>query len=226
MTALLHRLGYRYKKAKLPPGKPDPERQEAFAGNYKNIKEEGGPIYFMDATHPQHNPVIGCGWIKRGEDYPIQSNTGQRRLNINDAIEIQTYSAEIRFDTTSIIALLQQIEAANPHASRIVVRCRPWRAERSRSAPGRRRRGRVAAETKGRKSRSRAGNMQSSSETPPSHLASEPWRGAATRRRARVVPMPWSRSGAYQGTKAVAERKAKGGLGRPVSHPEHGDTPR
>ena len=39
-----------------------------------------------------------------------------------------------------------------------------------------------------------------------------------------AVPMPWPWSGAYWGTKAVAERKAKGGLGCPVSHPEHGDT--
>ena len=90
MTAVLHCLGYTYKKAKLTPGKPDPERQEAFLETYKKIKEnkeESDPIYFMDATHPQHNPVIGCGWIKRGEDYPIKSNTGRQRLNINGAIE-------------------------------------------------------------------------------------------------------------------------------------------
>jgi hypothetical protein len=43
----------------------------------------------MDATHPQHNPVLGCGWIRRGEEYPIKSNTGPRRLNINGAIDVQ-----------------------------------------------------------------------------------------------------------------------------------------
>jgi hypothetical protein len=32
-------------------------------------------------------------------------------------------------------------------------------------------------------------------------------------------------SGANRGTLVVAERKAKGGLGSPVSHPEHDDTP-
>ena len=140
MTAVLHRLGYRYKKAKLTPGKPDPERQEAFLEDYKNLKEsqaEGDPIYFMDATHPQHNPVIGCGWIKRGEDYPIRSNTGRQRLNINGAIEIQTYSAEIRFDITidaaSTIALFQQIEKANPNARRIVVICDNARYYRSKA---------------------------------------------------------------------------------------------
>jgi transposase len=137
MTVLLHRLGYTYKKAKLTPGKPDAERQEAFVENYKHIKEEGDPIYFMDATHPQHNPVIGCGWIKRGEDYPIKSNTGRQRLNINGAIEIQTYSAEIRFDVTidaaSTIALFQQIEKANPDAKRIVVICDNARYYRSKA---------------------------------------------------------------------------------------------
>jgi len=77
----------------------------------------------MDATHPQHNPIIGCAWIKRGEDYPIKSNTGHQRLNINGAIEIQTYTAQIRFDVTidaaSTIALFQQIEKANPYAKRL-----------------------------------------------------------------------------------------------------------
>ena len=55
---------------------------------------------FMDATHPQHNPVIACGWIKRGKEHPIKSNTGRRRLNINGVIDVQRMSAEIRFDDT------------------------------------------------------------------------------------------------------------------------------
>ena len=131
MTAVLHRLGYRYKKAKLEPGKhPAPEVQEAFVEKYENLKEnieEGAVIYVMDAAHPQHNPVLGCGWIKRGKEYPIQSNTGRQRLNINGAVNVQDLSAEIRFDDTidavSTIALLQQLEQANPDAPRIVVIC-------------------------------------------------------------------------------------------------------
>ena len=134
MTVVLHRLGYTYKKARRTPGKPDPERQEAFLEHYNTIKESkdhGDPIYFMDATHPQHNPVIGCGWIKRGEDYPIKSNTGRRRLNINGAIEIQTYSSEIRFDVTidaaSTIALVPADREGQPRrrAHRRDLRQRP-----------------------------------------------------------------------------------------------------
>ena len=131
ITAVLHRLGYTYKKAKLERGQhPAPEVQKAFVEKYENIKQnkaEGDVIYFLDATHPQHNPVIGCDWIKRGTEYPISSNTGRRRLNINGVINVQTMSAETRFDETvdavSTIALLQQLEQANPTAPRIIVFC-------------------------------------------------------------------------------------------------------
>ena len=76
---------------------------------------------------PQHNPVIGGGWIKRGEDDPIKRNTGRRRLNIDGAINVQTLSAAIRFDDTiaaaATLALFRQIEQTNPTASPIVVLC-------------------------------------------------------------------------------------------------------
>ncbi len=87
MTALLHRLGFVYKRAKLVPGKADPEAQKRFLADYQKLKENNteGPITFMDATHPQHNAHPGFGWIKRGEDQA----SGRRRLNINGAIEIK-----------------------------------------------------------------------------------------------------------------------------------------
>jgi transposase len=131
MTAVLHRLGYVYKKAKLEPGKhPEVDVQEAFVEKYENIKknkEEGDVLCFMDATHPQHNPVIGCGWIKRGQEHPIKSNTGRQRLNINGAIDVQACRGEFRFDLTidaaSTIALFKQLEVANPTAPHIIVFC-------------------------------------------------------------------------------------------------------
>lgn len=131
MTALLHRLDYVYKKATLEPGKrPAPEIQQAFVEKYATLKAEKAPdevIYFVDAVHPQHNPIMGYGWIKRGQEQTIPSNTGRQRLNINCAINIATLSAEMRFDDTinaaSTIALFQQLEAANPTASRIIVIC-------------------------------------------------------------------------------------------------------
>jgi transposase len=129
MTALLHRLGYVYKKATLEPGKhPAPEVQQAFVEKYEKLKADKGQddvIYFVDAVHPQHNPILGYGWIKRGQEQTLPSNTGRQRLNINGAINIAALSAEVRFDdtinATSTIALFQQLEAANPTADRILV---------------------------------------------------------------------------------------------------------
>ena len=131
MTALLHRLDHVYQKATLEPGKhPAPEEQQAFVATYEKVKADKAPdavIYCVDAVHPQHHPTLGYGWIKRGQEQTIPSNTGRQRLNINGAINIAALSAEIRFDDTinaaSTIALFQQLEAANPGASRIIVIC-------------------------------------------------------------------------------------------------------
>ena len=40
MTALLHRLGYVYKKPKVIPCNADPEAQRAFLAQYENLKQE------------------------------------------------------------------------------------------------------------------------------------------------------------------------------------------
>jgi transposase len=140
MTALLHRLGYVYKKPKLVPGKADPEAQEAFLVEYENIKNNKGeddPVYFMDAVHPQHNPVIACGWIKRGEDREVRSNTGRRRVNINGAIDLERLEPVVRFDDTintdSTIALFEQLEQVNLAATWIYVICDNARYYRSKA---------------------------------------------------------------------------------------------
>jgi transposase len=130
MSALLRRQGYVYKKPKLVPGKADAEAQRGFLEKYKKLKENKSPedpIYFMDATHPHHNPALGYGWIKRGEEREIPSNTGRKRLNINGAIELERLEPVVRFDatidSTSTIALFEQIEQANSQAQRIYVIC-------------------------------------------------------------------------------------------------------
>jgi len=131
MTALLHRLGYRYKKPHLQPVKHPPVAdQQAWVEKYQQLKDAKAPddvIVFMDAAHPQHNPVLGGGWIKRGKRHAIQSNTGRQRLNINGAINIETFNLTYRFDETidavSTIALFHQLEQAYPEAPRIIVFC-------------------------------------------------------------------------------------------------------
>jgi len=140
MTALLHRLGYVYKKPKLVPGKANAEAQRRFVEIYENLKETKAPedpIYFMDATHPRHNPVLGHGWIKRGVAREIPSNTGRDRLNINGATDLEHLAPVVRFDDTinaaSTIALFEQLEDANPVATHIYIICDNARQQSARS---------------------------------------------------------------------------------------------
>jgi len=138
ITQLLHRMGYVYKKPKLVPGKADAKKQREFVQSYEELKATKAPedpVYFMDATHPHHNPVAGYGWIKRGRDHEIKSNTGRQRLNINGAINPATQQAIIRYDDTinaqSTIQLFQQIEAQNTGAQNIYIICDNARYYRS-----------------------------------------------------------------------------------------------
>jgi transposase len=58
MTALLHRLGFVYRKPTRMPGKADPDAQRAFLdtdATIKDTKDPNDPIDFVDAVHPQHN---------------------------------------------------------------------------------------------------------------------------------------------------------------------------
>jgi transposase len=140
MSAVLHRLGYVYKKPKLVPGKANRQAQEQFLVDYDNIMKNKGkddPVYFMDAVHPQHNPVLACGWIKRGEEQEVKSNTGRRRVNINGAIDLERLEPVVRFDESidaaSTIALLEQLEALNLVAAWIYVICDNARYYRSKA---------------------------------------------------------------------------------------------
>jgi transposase len=140
MTAVLHRLGYVYKKPKLVPGKADRQAQEQFLVDLDILMQNKGkddPLYFMDAVHPQHNPVLACGWIKRGEEQEVRSNTGRRRVNINGAIDLERLEPVVRFDETidaaSTIALFEQLEALNLVATWIYVICDNARYYRSKA---------------------------------------------------------------------------------------------
>jgi len=128
VTDLLHRLGFSYKKPAHVPGKQDPAQQEAFLTQYERIKVRKGendPIYFADATHPQHNSIPSYGWIKKGQEKELKANCGRQRLNINGAINIETLEPMVRFYETinaqSANDLLVQLEAKHPKAKVIYV---------------------------------------------------------------------------------------------------------
>ena len=128
VTDLLHRLGFSYKKPTHVPGKQDPVKQQAFLDEYNRIKAHKGendPIYFADATHPQHNSIPSYGWIKKGQEKGLKANCGRQRLNINGAINIETLESTTGFYDTinadAAIDLFAKVEAKHPDANVIYV---------------------------------------------------------------------------------------------------------
>ena len=128
VTDLLHRLGFSYKKPTHVPGKQDLSKQQGFLEEYEKLKDnksENDPIYFADATHPQHNSIPSYGWIKRGQEKELKANCGRQRLNINGAINIETLEPVTGFYDTinaqSTIDLFAKIEAKHPDAETIYI---------------------------------------------------------------------------------------------------------
>lgn len=125
---LLKRLGFVYKKPTLVPGKADPATQHEFIEYYEAIKDTMGAddkIYFVDGVHPQHNSMPAHGWIKKGVERPLESNTGRQRININGALDPDSLeviaSVEKTLDGPTTVEFLKKIEAQNPNANKIVL---------------------------------------------------------------------------------------------------------
>ena len=122
MTDLLHRLGFSFKKPKAVPGKAKKEDQKKFINRYNGIKPHG-PIYFGDSTHPMFNPVLNYGWIKKGTNFEVKTNSGRFRLNINGVIEINSLDVIARscdiVNKDSVCDLLRAIKNKNPLEDKI-----------------------------------------------------------------------------------------------------------
>lgn len=123
---LLKRLGFVYKKPQLIPGKANREQQEEFIERLKKLKRSNSPLYFADGVHPQHNTYVDRGWILKGEDFDLKSNTKRYRVNINGAINAEDAS-DVVIDSSdtvnaqSTIKLLKKLEKNNPEAKNINV---------------------------------------------------------------------------------------------------------
>lgn len=126
MRALLHRLGYEYKKPKLIPGNPNREEQEQFVEYFEQFMEEkpiNEEVLFVDAVHPEHNTMAAYGWIKKGQQRNLQTNSGRQRLNLHGAINIETLEMTIvespTVDADSTIDLLETLNQKYPGSDRL-----------------------------------------------------------------------------------------------------------
>ena len=79
----------------------------------------------MDATHPQHNPIPTYGWILKGQEKTIPTNTGRKRININGALDTVNMDVVIQVsenvNAESTIKLFQLLEKQNPEVEKIYV---------------------------------------------------------------------------------------------------------
>jgi len=121
MTNLLHRLGFTYRKPKHVPGKANPLAQEEFLEKYhelKDAKESEDRIWFIDGVHPLHNSQPAYGWMKKGYDYTLESNTGRSRININGAYNLEDHKVVIEesdwINAQSTMALFEKLLKEQP----------------------------------------------------------------------------------------------------------------
>ena len=128
LVPLLHKLGFTYKKAKQIPGKADQKEQENFIKKYRKIRKRMGKndvIMYTDAVHPTFNSIPAYGWIQKGKEKYIKSNTGRERININGAINPITQDTIIKDYATineeATLDLLARIKKKYPEAPRIYV---------------------------------------------------------------------------------------------------------
>ena len=117
MTSLMHRLGFSYKKPKGVPAKADAGKQQKFLRRYRGIKPHGR-VYFADSTHPMLNPILASGWIRKGREFGVKTNSGRQRININGAVDIRSMDVISRTCKTvnqaAMRDLIRAIRRKNP----------------------------------------------------------------------------------------------------------------
>ena len=126
MRDLLHRLGFTYKKPKVVPGKANLEAQMAFMIWFHSINAkltEKDRLFFVDGAHPQHNSMPSYGWIKKGEQKELKTNSGRQRLNLLGALDTSNLNCIVRnydtLDGSSAVSFFKDIEKRNLMAERI-----------------------------------------------------------------------------------------------------------
>jgi transposase len=93
LIALLHRLGFDYRKPREAPRNLNEVQQKAFIAGYEKLLNTMGmdeAVVFVDAVHPTHQVhAAGC-WAPKGIAIAVEQTTGRQSLNIHGAINLET----------------------------------------------------------------------------------------------------------------------------------------
>ena len=125
MTAWLKSHNFTYKKPHPIPQKYNQQKQETFIQLLNTLKTQRNPLYFIDATHPEHQSKSGYGWIFKGSNKAILTTSTQKRVHILGALSYPGNKLTIIEDTTinsqSVIALLEKLKFE--HAPGTIINC-------------------------------------------------------------------------------------------------------
>ena len=125
---LMRRLGFVYKKPHPLPAEADVAAQEAFIAEYEALMTGLGRdemVVFSDAVHPTHESRPAHGWFPKNQKTAIKSTSGRKRLNIQGAIDLETFqftfveAEKINAHTTR--QMLEKLERNNPTMTKINV---------------------------------------------------------------------------------------------------------
>ena len=127
MCDLLHRIGFVDKKTKQLPMKVNEAAQTEFIAQFEKMqksKEADEVHYFMDGVHPTLNSETSYGWIEKGTEQQVLSNSGRTRMNIlgalnpNDLTDIITKEYKT-IDSEAAKDFLEELGKKNPSAKKI-----------------------------------------------------------------------------------------------------------
>ena len=128
MTQWLKRNGFSYHKPAGVPAKADHDAQAAFIAYYEALKrglKDGEKLFFMDGVHPTHQTRLVCGWIRKGVRKELPTTSGQKRMNIIGALDLEDMNLITQeyatIDGEAIVNYLKYLEAHLPTATAINV---------------------------------------------------------------------------------------------------------
>lgn len=118
--ALMHRLGFEYKKPKKVPAVADEEEQREFIETYEKLLNhlpEDEIVYFGDAVHPDHQVRPAHGWFHKDDRPAVLTSSGRKRINIHGAVCLENFDTPFmeveKVDADSTIHLFEKLEAIN-----------------------------------------------------------------------------------------------------------------
>lgn len=125
LVAWLKHNGFKYKKPHPVPAKYNQQKQEEFISLLETLKESKEALYFLDATHPEHQSKLDYGWIYKGTSKAIKTTATQKRVHILGALSYPYNKLTIIEDTAinsqSVITILEKLKFK--HSTNTVINC-------------------------------------------------------------------------------------------------------